>query len=176
MDERSILELAQRGDRDAFAKLVEMYHAPCMRFAIRLLGSVEDAEDAVQDSFLRAYRALPSYQHRGYFKAWLFQIVVNRCRSAGTRRRAREDRQVPLEGIDLPVLDSPGDPLLEKTLRTMLSRLEPGQREAVLLKYGEEMSYAEMAEATGEKESALKMRVKRARDFLRQLLKETLLV
>jgi RNA polymerase sigma factor (sigma-70 family) len=88
--------LAGRGQ--AFEALVGRYHDACMRFARHLLGEPADAEDAVQETFVRAYRGLRGYRERDSFRAWLFQILVNRCRTAGATRRRRDDRFVSGDG------------------------------------------------------------------------------
>src|SRR5918912_699473 len=79
------------GEADAFKILVDRYYDRCLRMATHLLGSVADAEDAVQDALLRAYRHLGSYQERDRFSAWLFRILVNQCRTLGGRRRLLTD-------------------------------------------------------------------------------------
>src|SRR5688500_17562925 len=75
------------GDADALKVLVDRYIDRCLRLSTHLLGAGGDAEDAVQDAFLRAYRLLGAYQERDRFSAWLFRIVVNQSRTIGARRR-----------------------------------------------------------------------------------------
>jgi len=159
------------GDTEAFAILVSRHHAACLRLATHVLGTREDAEDAVQESFLRAYRHLARYEERERFTGWLFRILVNQCRTALARRRRGE---TPLAGCD-PEPASWDDDAAEwaerdAMLRTALARLHPLQREAVLLRFSAGLSYEEMAAATGAGVSALKMRVARACARLRALL------
>src|SRR5688500_2378222 len=78
------------GDTNAYSLLVERYYDKYARFAVHMLGSREDAEEALQDAFLRAYRSLDRYQDQERFGAWLFRILVNRCRTAAARRKTRE--------------------------------------------------------------------------------------
>src|ERR671933_2520417 len=78
------------GDADAFAILVDRYYDRYARYAVHMLGSREDAEEALQDAFLRAYRSLDRYEERERFAAWLFRIVVNQCRTLAARPRRRE--------------------------------------------------------------------------------------
>jgi RNA polymerase sigma-70 factor (ECF subfamily) len=78
-------------DFRAFAALVDMYYARCLRFALHMLANRSDAEEAVQDTFVRVYRALPSYVEQEAFEPWLFRILANRCRSAGSRERRRAE-------------------------------------------------------------------------------------
>ena len=74
------------GDAEAFATLVERYQHEYMRFAVRMLGSREDADDALQAAFVRAYRALAQCRDPGRFGAWLYRIVANECRTRAARR------------------------------------------------------------------------------------------
>ena len=162
------------GDTAAFTMLVDRHAAACTRFAMRMLGNREDAEDALQDSFLRAYRSLARYEERQAFRTWLFQILVNRCRTAAVRRQRRQ-RMFLVD--DNAVASASVQPAAESTelraeLRRAIDALDPDQREAFLLKHVELLSYDEMAEATGVGVSALKMRVKRACDRMQWLLRE----
>jgi len=161
------------GDERAFALLVERYRARCGRFATQMLGSVEDAEEAVQESFVRAYRALPSCDPER-FGAWLFRIVANRCRTARMRRSRREQVVRPdeyaLQSASVrPTVDRSA---WREEIARALEQLPTEQREAFLLKHVEDLSYEEMADITGAGVSALKMRVKRACDTMRVLLAE----
>lgn len=169
------------GHTDAFAKLVDRYHASCLRVATNLLGNADDAEDVVQDSFVRAYRHLGSYQERDRFGAWLTRIVVNQCRT----RASKEARYVPFDAERVPgqgasplasLSAAPDVEHRERVaeLRHALAQLGTEQREAIVLRFGEELSYEEMASLTGVGVSALKMRVQRACARLRTLLSEQL--
>ena len=162
------------GDTAAFTTLVDRHAAACTRFATRMLGNREDAEDATQETFLRAYRSLARYEERQAFRTWLFQILINRCRTAGVRRQRRhrmflvDDNAIAAASVR-PASDA-GD--LRAELQRVIDALDPDQREAFLLKHVEQLSYDEMATATGLGISALKMRVKRACERLQDLLRE----
>jgi len=167
------------GDTDAYAVLVARYRDRLGRYAYRMLGNRDDAEEALQDTFVRAYRSLARCDNPDRFDAWLFSILVNRCRTAGARV-ARWERtfvrdEAALLGAasaaDMASLDVERQAWREELGRA-LARLDAGQREAFLLKHVEDMSYDEMAVLTGVGISALKMRVKRACDRLRELLRE----
>ena len=154
------------GDTAAFTTLVDRHASACTRFATRMLGNREDAEDATQETFLRAYRSLARYEERQAFRTWLFQILINRCRTAAVRRQRRhrmflvDDSAIAAASVR-PAVDA-GD--LRAELKRAIDALDPDQREAFLLKHVEQLSYDEMAAATGVGVSALKMRVKRACD------------
>jgi RNA polymerase sigma-70 factor, ECF subfamily len=158
------------GDVDAYARLVDRYYDRCARFAVRMLGNHDDAEDALQQTFLRAYRALGRYQERDKFSAWLYRILVNQCRSVAARRTQRERVFVREEALLLNAPDRrpqwSGED--EELIQRVLNELDPLLREAFLLKYVDEMSYEEMSVLTGAGVSALKMRVKRACERLRE--------
>jgi RNA polymerase sigma-70 factor (ECF subfamily) len=162
------------GDSAAYAILVGRYRAQFARYAVRMLGNREDAEEALQDAFLRAYRSLAKCDDPVRFGSWLFRILANRCRTAGTRRGRRERTFVR---DDVALLDASEDHPEEQTawreeIQRALLMLEEDQREAFLLKHVEELGYEEIAELTGVGVSALKMRVKRACERLRVLLHE----
>jgi len=164
------------GEVEAFRLLVDRYHDDALRFATRLLGDATDAEDAVQDTFLRAYRYLASYRDQDRFRGWLWRILVNRCRTHASARSKRPDV------LDNDTIESLYDHseqnhelLLDRVfLRAELTRalatLPAEQREAVVLHFTEGLSYPEMAELTGLGVSALKMRVARGCERLRALL------
>jgi RNA polymerase sigma-70 factor (ECF subfamily) len=162
------------GDVDAFSVLVDRYYDRYARFAVHMVGNREDAEEALQDTFLRAYRSLAQYEERERFGGWLFRILVNQCRTAAARGRRREHAfpDVDLAALDVTDPHAAEEHALGDRLERAIARLPAEQREAVLLKYGEELSYEDMAAATGAGVSALKMRVKRAFARLRELLQE----
>lgn len=169
-DDAADVQRVLAGDVDAYSALVDRYYDRCARFAVRMLGNRDDAEDALQATFIRAYRGLGRYQDRDKFSAWLYRILVNQCRSFAARRSHRERVFVREEAVlantaDRSVVWSGED---EEFVQRVVSDLEPLLREAFLLKYIEELSYEEMSALTGVGVSALKMRVKRACDRLRE--------
>lgn len=162
------------GDQAAYAVLVARYRARLGRYAVHMLGDRDDAEEALQDAFVRAYRSISRCHDDARFGAWLFGILVNRCRTAG-RRTARRQRMFVRDDVSLAratTAEPPESPDWDITVRRALDRLAPALREAFLLKHVEELEYDEMAKLTGAKVSALKMRVMRAREQLRVLLSE----
>ena len=162
------------GNIESFAGLVRRHQDACARFAVRMLGSRVDADDALQSAFMRAFRGLRSCKNPEHFGGWLYQIVVNECRTYASRQRRREQRfptsAAAIEGAVAPGSEEEVDLDMGGHIERALSSLPAEQREAFLLKHVEEMSYEEMAELTGVSVSALKMRVKRACDTLRGLL------
>lgn len=161
------------GDPAAFAGLVARYRDRLGRYAVRMLGNRADAEDALQETFVRAYRSLGRCTDADRFGAWVFGILVNRCRTLGAQRARRERLQVADEAALLRAA-SRDDPVerqaLRETITAALAQLAPLLREAFVLRFVEELSYEEMADVTGASVPALKMRVLRARNELQRLL------
>lgn len=162
------------GDTEAFGVLVDRYQERCLRLALHILGSREDAEDAVQESFLRAYRYLGGYREREKFAAWLYRILVNQCRTILSRRERREQPMADWEWSTTAAVDTVGveQGVLHDELARALDALTEEQREAVVLRYADDLTYDEMSVVTGAGVSALKMRVQRACARLRELLLE----
>ena len=167
------------GDVEAYAELVARHRDRLVRYAVRMLCDADEADDVTQETFVRAYRSLATCEDPSRFGGWIFSILANRCRTAGARRAKREavfvstevgvegwaDRSAPDTGVSVT------EPSTERVERALLA-LNAAHREAFLLKYVEDMSYEEIAVLTGAGVSALKMRVSRARDFLRAALTE----
>lgn len=167
-----LVHQAQHGDLNAYAELVNRFRAGLQRYALHLLGNREEAEEALQDSLLRAYRSIRRCEPQK-FRGWLTRILVNRCRTRLTRAPATvrdSERDQALESAAV-------QPVVEQTawgeeIQRALIALAVDQREAFLLRHVEEFSYEEMAELTGASVPALKMRVSRACERLRTELRE----
>jgi RNA polymerase sigma-70 factor (ECF subfamily) len=170
----AIVARVLRGNAEAFRELVDRYRDQYARYALHMLGNREDAEEALQDAFTRAYRSLARCEDPERFGAWLFRILVNRCRTAGTRRGRRARTFVTDDAALLGASEEhPEDQAAwREEIDRALQQLRSEQREAFLLKYVEELGYDEMSRMTGVGVSALKMRVMRACERLRDLLSE----
>lgn len=161
------------GEPAALAELMSRYGPPLMRYATHFLRSPADADEVLQDVFVRADRAIRKGTRPDHLEAWLFRITVNRCRSS--RRRWWPF----VSGIGADVAMANAAARTEGTadgwrdeINVALAALSPPLREAFLLKHVEGLEYHEMADATGASVSALKMRVARACEQLRERLKE----
>lgn len=164
----AIIQRAKRGDMAAFAKLVDYYYARCLRFAQHMVRNEQDAEEAVQDTFVRVHGAIARYDERDRFESWLFRILANRCRTL----LGKELRTAKVLVFGDPVVEPGAPPEVEKTMlrediQRALDDLPAAQKEAFLLHHVEGMEYEEISAITGAGVSALKMRVKRATDVLR---------
>jgi len=175
--EPSDSELVRRvrtGDIGAYGALVARYRDRLGRYAVHMIGDRQDAEEALQDSFVRAYRSLERCNDPARFGAWLYGILVNRCRTTGARAARRRRMFVH----DIGALNGAAHP--DQTDRVewsdavdrALARLAPEYREAFLLKHVDDLEYEQIAAVTGAGISALKMRVKRAREQLQKFLRE----
>jgi RNA polymerase sigma-70 factor, ECF subfamily len=111
VNERELLEAARKGDEDAFRRLVEPHRAELHAHCYRMLGSVPDAEDALQETLLRAWRGLARFEGRSSLRSWLYTIATNACLKAIERR---PKRVLPLDyGPAADPHDGPGEPLVE---------------------------------------------------------------
>src|SRR5881398_412628 len=112
MNERDLLEAAKRGDEDAFGRLVAPFRRELQAHAYRMLGSAADAEDALQDALLGAWRALPRFEGRSSLRSWLYTIATNACLRAIERRPKRvlpidyAPAADPHDGLAEPVTES----------------------------------------------------------------------
>lgn len=165
--------LARDGDTDAFRSLVERYSRYVFSVAYRLTGSVEDAEDVVQNAFLKAHRQLSRFEARADFKTWLHRITVN-C--AIDLIRSRRHREIGHDPADLEAGTTPASPSedlpgpdrlmlsaeIRDRLREGLTQLTPSERAAFTLRHVEGLSIREVASAMGLKTEAAKNSIFRA--------------
>jgi RNA polymerase sigma-70 factor (ECF subfamily) len=170
---KRLVQEASAGDIRAFAGVVDAYYARCLRFATHMLGERADAEEAVQDTFVRLHRSFSRYRDDQPFEPWLFRILGNRCRTAGGRAR-RHAQLVQYGDVPDRAHGVAQDTALawREEIAMALRALPLDQREAFLMRHVEALSYEDMVVATGVGLSALKMRVKRACDTLRVRLGE----
>ena len=172
-NEPADLAAARRGDAAAFTRLVEAYQKPFYNLAYRMLGEGAEAEEAAQEAFIRAYTQLSTYQPDRKFSSWMLSITSHYCIDLLRRRRliwlSIEDEEAPAEALVTPEL-GPEEAMLEaeqeKTVRKMLATLPPDYRLPIILRYWNDLSYEEIAEATHSTVSAVKSRLFRARAML----------
>src|SRR3981189_2955397 len=150
------------GDVELYAVLVERYRDRFARYAVRMLGSHDAAEDALQDALVRAFDRLADCREPDKFAGWLFLILRNRC-FAEQRRHQREGRlsEDAAEAVAAPERSDGAVARHEQAreLELALGQLTPEQREAFVLKHVAGMPYEEMAQLTGATVASLKMRM-----------------
>ena len=162
------------GDVQAFATLVERYQRVLYNLGLRMLGNPEDARDASQTAFLKAWQKLSSFDPRYRFFSWIYKITVNECLNVINRRRRTE----PLDPqVELPSREDASSTLrareASERVQKALLRLSPEQREVVILRHFLEMSYSEIAATLTVPEKTVKSRLYEARQRLVHLLPES---
>lgn len=155
------IRAAADGDVIAFESLVRAYQVPVLRFLRRYLGDVGLAEDAAQETFVRAYRRLSSFRYRSKFSTWLFQVARNAGVDA-MRSGRRQDRVVA--SMHPPA--APSDPATRAELNAALASLTPKLREALLMVEILGLTYREAAVVLATAEGTVKSRVFQARERL----------
>jgi RNA polymerase sigma-70 factor (ECF subfamily) len=173
------LARARQGDSEAFRTLVERHSRSVFRLAYRMTGNEQDAEDVVQESFLRAYRQLGRFESRANFGTWLYRIVANCSVDLMRAKQARHDmtRSESLEeAAHLPSADSPdperlaGSGEIQRRVAEALAELSPLERAAFTLRHYEGRSIDEICKTLGLGTSAAKHSVFRAVKKLRVAL------
>jgi len=165
-----IAELIRGGHhRDALAACARTHHVILGRLAMALLGSQADADEAVQETLLRAHRGMASYRAEGSVKAWLCGIARHVCAHVlETRRKGRELLEVvPTQG---EARDAFATRRQARVLRDALEKLKPSEREALVLRFVADLSHREIATACGLDEAAARKRISRALERLRQVM------
>ncbi len=175
LDPKLLVEAHNGGDDHAFAQIVRTHGQGLFAHACSRLHDVQAAEDAVQETFVRAYRAMPSFDGDFHLRAWLHRILTNVCHDEGSRRQ-RDGLLIDLVSghevgggdaadVDIERLDVRPDVVAEA-----LGQLSESYREALVLRYVEELSYQEVAAATGVTEGNARVRVMRGRVALKRVL------
>ena len=175
------LEILRTGDRAEFGKVVEMYSAKIYRLALRMLGNPQDAEDILQETFLKAFRGIAGFGGRSSVATWLYRIATNEALMTLRRKQpyflsieepaeTEDGFQEPVQIVDWCCL--PEDELISSEAKTYLDaavdRLPQSLKVVFLLRDIEEFSTLEAAEVLGLSETAVKTRLSRARMRLRE--------
>jgi RNA polymerase sigma-70 factor, ECF subfamily len=175
--ERAWIQQALRGDQAAFGHLVKAYERPVYNLTYRMLGDPAEAEDAAQETFVRAFTKLATYQPERKFVNWLLSIASHHC--IDRLRRRNRAPQLSLDGPLPPEWSQSSGPLPEQAIarkeqreqvRQSLDALPPEYRAAVVLRYWYSLSYQEIASVMETTESAIKSRLHRARRMLAEQL------
>lgn len=166
---------AQHGDKDAFSKIVETHQVQVFNLCYRMLGNRRDAEDAAQETFLRAYHAIKRYDSKRKLVTWLLSIASNYCID---QHRKRKLLTISFDG--LPFLDmgdkQPGVENMyelgeeQERVQNLLEGLKPKDRAAIILLYWYDYSYEEIASTLSLTASAVKSRLHRARQVLAEAI------
>ncbi len=169
MDDRALVEALRRGDPEAPRLLVEGFQGVVFGLCLRMMGHRQDAEDAMQESFLRALRAVSGFQGDRPLRPWLLGIAANRCRTSLSRRSRRPGQGEVEACVDpRPGLVDPDD--LAGELRRAIGQLRPEYRLVFALYHEQGLPYEEIAQAVGRPVGTVKTWLHRARAELAERL------
>lgn len=150
VEEKDDLQLVQEvkaGDRKAFSTLVRRHQKGLMRLSLRFMKDADAAEDIVQESFIKAYERLNSFEARSSFKSWLYQIAIN---TAKNKLRSRAENSVDIENVHLGIAALAETSLIHSTIADMIKKfvdeLPDRQKTALVLRVYEDLSFKEIAE------------------------------
>ena len=174
MNEILLISRARGGDREAFGELVEQYRDNVYRLAYRMCGNAYDADEAAQEAFVAAWRALPNFRGDAKFSTWLYRLTTN---AAIDVMRREKRHQTVGDGEMIEVADDADSPqeTVERTeqqeaVQEALATLSEEYREVLLLRYMEELDYAEIAEVLQLPSGTVKSRINRAKAALKNAL------
>ena len=170
-DDRQAILACQRGEREAFDRLVERYQRDVYRLCFRYVNNHHDANDMAQEAFLKAFRALPSFRGDSSFSTWLYRIAVNTCLNF------RQSRRAPYEPLseELPDLRPPVALSIEEgeraaSVRAAVAKLPEKQRATLILKLYHELTHEEVARILGSSVGTVKANLFHALNNLRKTL------
>ncbi len=175
LDDTILVKQTRNGDRRAFSELVRRYQTTVYRSCYRILGEKEDARDASQETFLRAYDKLDTFRGRSTFKTWLLRVAMN----VSLNERSSRGRKVPHNNIGLvqqfvASTEAPEAELMRAEAATQihnaLQLVQPDHRAAIVLRELEGLTYQETAESLGIPEGTAKSWVHRGREQLKRIL------
>jgi RNA polymerase sigma-70 factor, ECF subfamily len=170
------------GDAESFNQLILRWERPIYALAYRVIGREEEARDVCQETFLRAFRALPGFKGQAKFSSWLYRIALNLCRDWIRRQRRAPVMQIP-EGIDVGELAAERGPVesiedlvsrreLSAVIEVAMSSLPEEQRTAIILKEYHGMTFQEIAEMQGCPLSTVKTRLYQGLTVIRRQLEK----
>ncbi|HVH39181.1 MAG TPA: sigma-70 family RNA polymerase sigma factor [Gemmatimonadaceae bacterium] len=170
-DERDLVLAAQRGEREAFSELVRRHQRRAYVVARSIVVNHEDAEDAVQEAFLHAYKAIDRFLPDQAFGAWLHRIVANASLDVTRRRKVRDADELP-ETVSSPFRDPAEGDELRRRLKAALETLPPRQRSVIVLHDVEGYKHAEIGKLLDIPEGTARSDLHYARSHLRRVLGE----
>lgn len=173
--ERELVRKCQSGGTRYFEPLVRAYEAEAIRIARAMLGDLDAARDAAQEAFVKAYRAIGTFDPARSFRPWFLQILRNQCRDLLRSRRARKRFEVPESRVNIRALATDGERVharreASELVHRGLAAIDPAQREILIMKELEGLSYQEIAAALHIPEGTVASRLFHARRALRDAL------
>ncbi|HVH27728.1 MAG TPA: RNA polymerase sigma factor [Vicinamibacterales bacterium] len=181
--DEELVARSMRGDADSFNQLILRWERPIYALAYRTIGREEDARDVCQETFLRAFRALPRFRGQAKFSSWLYRIALNLCRDWMRRERRTGFVQPPEDGdlMDLVAADHPSESIEDLVARRhqvqaverAMARLPDEQRTAIVLKEYHGLTFQEIADLMDCPLSTVKTRLYQGLSVLRRELSDT---
>ena len=178
-DEQALIENAQAGDTNAFAALVTMHGSLVYNMALRTLSDAQEAEDVAQETFVRAWQALPRYRAQARLSTWLYRITTNLCYNRLPHLKRELAALDADEQVDLPDERQHVEGVLltseiMEQVETAVNQLPESYRLLITLRHIQGLSYADIADVAGMPLGSVKTGIFRARQQLRQMLTEEL--
>ena len=177
MDQKNEAEIVARvlkGDKQAYALLVDEYKSPIYNLAYRMTGNIEDADDLTQETFIRAYQYLWRYDTSKKFFTWLYTLALNLIRNHFKKNKYNKSSEELSANLLADKNPSPETELIEtQEISVYLLRLEDESRALLIMKFHQGLTFEEIAQITGKSISAVKMRIYRGLEKLKELLKES---
>ena len=177
MDQKNEAEIVARvlkGDRQSYALLVDEYKSPIYNLAYRMTGNLEDADDLTQETFIRAYQYLWRYDTSKKFFTWLYTLALNLIRNHFKKNKYNKSSEELSANLLADKNPSPESELIEtQEISVYLLRLEDESRALLIMKFHQGLTFEEIAQITGKSISAVKMRIYRGLEKLKELLKES---
>lgn len=185
--DQALVERVQRGDKQAFGLLVEKYNRKLGRLLSRFIRDPAEVEDVVQESFIKAYRALPGFRGESAFYTWLYRIGINTAKNylVAMGRRPQTSNEIEVEdaenfedGDELRTTETPETELLTKeiakTVQDSMESLPDDLRTAIVMREIDGLSYEEIAEAMNCPIGTVRSRIFRAREAIAERLRPLL--
>ncbi len=184
--DKRLVKLARKGDQHAFAEMVSLYKDKLYHLAYRMTGNRQEAEDVVQDTFLRVFKNLDSYDENQKFSTWIYRIATNQCIDRLRKKRkiySLDAESSDHEGLDgytlLPSDDrTPESELLlsetQRLIQRAMETLPPKYKSVMILRYMQDLSLQEISDVLDMPVTTVKTRVHRGREFLRKRLENKL--
>ncbi|CAM4015962.1 RNA polymerase sigma factor SigW [Cohnella lubricantis] len=184
--ETRLARLARKGDQRAFAEIVDLYKDKLYHLAYRMMNNRQEAEDIVQECFLRVYKHLDRYDENQKFSTWIYRIATNLCIDRLRKRKptysldAESSEHEGLDGYAMMPSDdrTPESEMLlsetQRIIREAIETLPPKYKSVIVLRYLQDMSLQEISEVMGMPVTTVKTRVHRGREYMRKKLENKL--
>lgn len=185
MNEGLLLEKAKKGDVEAFEELIAGYQKRVFNIALKMIGNHEDASELAQETFIRVFKSIGKFKEESLFSTWIYRIATNICLDELRRRKGRKevslDEDIKLENGDVSrqIEDTGPSPEaiaerneLRRKVNDAIGLLTEEHRLVIIMRDIQGFSYEEIAKITGCPEGTVKSRINRARQSLKQLLKD----